>query len=199
MSDINKQQMIDTMIRHPVIAAVRDDKQLEQAMQSSARIIFLLAGSINNLSERCHQLKAANRLVFLHLDLVAGLKPDQEGIRYVAGQIKPHGIITTRPAGIKWARAAGLLTVQRIFLLDSSALQDGSRHIKSSHPDLVEVLPGVADKAIKMAVDLFDRPLIAGGLISERSEVLKALGAGALAVSTGQAALWNLANIDPEH
>ncbi len=198
MPDISKQQMIDIMIRHPVIAAVRDDKQLHQAMLSSARIIFLLAGSINNLAERCRLLKAANRLCFLHLDLVAGLKPDQEGVLFIARQIRPHGIITTRPASIKWARAAGLLTVQRIFLLDSSALQDGSRHIKASDPDLVEVLPGVADKAISMAVSLFDRPLIAGGLISERSEILKALGAGALAVSTGEPELWNLADFEQE-
>ena len=191
MTRITRQQMIDTMIRHPVIAAVRDDKQLYQALAEQVKIIFLLAGSINNLAMRCQQLQQAQRLCFLHIDLIGGLKPDQEGIQFIAEQMRPHGIITTRPAAIKWARQAGLLTVQRIFLLDSSALSDGRRHIKNSNPDLVEVLPGVSEKAIRLAVETFDRPLIAGGLISEKAEIVHALSAGALAVSTGNPGLWH--------
>jgi glycerol uptake operon antiterminator len=90
------------------------------------------------------------------------------------------------------AQNLGLLAVQRIFLLDSSALRDGEANVRSCRPDLVEVLPGVAVQAIRLAVDAFDRPLIAGGLIRTREEVMAALGAGALAVSTGERALWSL-------
>ena len=188
----HEQKLIDSMIRHPVIAAVRNVSEVQQALASPVKIIFLLAGSINDLASTCQLITETGKTCFLHLDLIAGLKPDQSGIQYIAEQVRPGGIITTRPAGIKWAKAAGLLTVQRIFLLDSTALHDGRRNIRTCRPDLVEVLPGVAETAIRMAVQQFERPLIAGGLISQRSEVLAALAAGALAVSTGKRELWTL-------
>lgn len=189
---MDKQQLIDSIIQHPVIAAVRSPEQLDQALQSPVRIVFVLSGSINDLADICDRIGKSGRGSFLHIDLLEGLRPDQQGIKYLADMIRPTGIITTRPACVRWARAAGLLTVQRIFLLDSTALDDGRRNILSCRPDLVEVLPGVADKAIRLAVEAFDCPLIAGGLISSRQEIMAALTAGALAVSTGNKKLWQL-------
>ncbi len=120
------------------------------------------------------------------------MRDDAAGIRFVADQIRPDGIISTRPAAVRQARHAGLLTIQRIFLIDSSALEDGRRHMQSSQPDLVEVLPGISASAIRLAAGCFNRPLIAGGLISQRAEVMDALRAGALAVSTGHPDLWSM-------
>lgn len=189
---MNQQQLIDEIIANPVIAAVRDDRHLEQALVSPVGTVFLITGSINTLGESCRRLLASGRHCFLHVDLIDGLRPDQQGISYIASQFHPTGIITTRPACVKWAQSLGLLAVQRIFLLDSSALQDGIRHVLACQPDLVEVLPGVSTKVISLAVREFKRPLIAGGLINTREEIFAALGAGALAVSTSETALWNL-------
>lgn len=189
---MDKQQLIDSMISHPVIAAVRSPGQLDQALNSPVRIVFILSGSINDLADICARIRDSGRSSLLHIDLLEGLRPDQQGIRFLADTVRPTGIITTRPACVRWARSAGLLTVQRIFLLDSTALDDGKRNIAACHPDLVEVLPGVAEKAIQMAVKQFACPLIAGGLISSRQEIMAALSAGALAVSTGSTKLWQL-------
>jgi len=189
---MKKQNLIDEFIQNPVIAAVRDDRQLELAIASKAGTIFLLAGSINNLAQACATIKLARRLCFLHADLIEGLRPDQQGLRFIAEHLKPTGIITTKPACVKWAQALGLSTVQRIFMLDSTAVQDGLRNIQACQPDLVEIMPGVSEKAIRLACEHFNRPLIAGGLISSPDEVRAALAAGALAVSTSQASLWEL-------
>ncbi len=189
---MEQQQLLDDIIANPVIAAVRSSRLLEQALSGQARIIFLLSGSINDLADQCRQIRQSGRLCFLHVYLVDGLRPDQQGLRYVAEQIGPTGIITTKPACVKWAQSFGLFTVQRIFLLDSVALQEGARHIEACRPDLAEVMPGVADKAIRLAAAAFKRPLIAGGLISTREEIFAALSAGALGVSTGCPDLWNL-------
>lgn len=192
MLDLSVEQFTDRLIRHPVIAAVRSPAQLELALQSPVRTIFLLAGSIVDLAATCRRIHDSRRAGLLHLDLIDGLKPDAAGIRFIAEQIRPDGIISTRPAAVRQARQAGLLTIQRIFLIDSSALTDGRRHMQSSQPDLVEVLPGISPAAIRLAASQFERPLIAGGLISQRSEVMDALRAGALAVSTGQPDLWSM-------
>lgn len=190
MLDRSAEAFMDQLIRHPIIAAVRSQAQLELALRSPVRTIFLLAGSIVDLAATCQRIRQSERAALLHLDLIDGLKPDAAGIRFVAEQIQPSGIISTRPAAVRQARQTGLLTIQRLFLIDSSALDDGCRHIQSSQPDLVEVLPGISAAAIALAAKRFDRPLIAGGLISRRSEVMDALRAGALAVSTGQSDLW---------
>lgn len=189
---MNQQQLIDEMVSNPIIAAVRDDRLIEQALASKAGTVFLLSGTINNLSTACRAIIQAGRLCFLHIDLIEGLRPDQQGLRFIAEQLRPTGIITTKPACIKWAQNLGLSTVQRIFMLDHAALQDGLRNIQACQPDLVEIMPGVSEKAIRLACEYFKRPLIAGGLVSTAEDVRLALGAGALAVSTSEAALWEL-------
>lgn len=189
---MNKQILFDEFIQNPVIAAVRDSEQLERALAGRAGTIFLLAGTINELDQSCRRINESMRRCFLHVDLIEGLRPDQQGIRFVAEQLQPTGIITTKPACVKWARGFGLFSVQRIFMLDSTAVQDGLRHIEACNPDLVEIMPGVSEKALQLAARYFHRPLIAGGLVSSREEVYAALAAGALAVSTSCAELWNL-------
>lgn len=189
---MNQQQLIDEFIQSPVIAAVRDGVQLDRALHGGVRTVFLLGGSVNELAASCKKVLDNGRICFLHVDLIEGLRPDQQGIRFVAQQFKPTGIITTKQACVRWARGFDLFCVQRIFMLDSTAVQDGLRLIESCNPDLVEILPGAAEKVIRLAAEHFKRPLIAGGLVSSREEVYAALAAGALAVSTSCEALWNL-------
>jgi glycerol uptake operon antiterminator len=63
--------------------------------------------------------------------------------------------------------------------------------VKSSRPDAVEVMPGIIPKIIdKLSMEL-NYPIIAGGLISEVTEIHEALQAGALAVSSGNPKMWN--------
>lgn len=189
---MEQQQLLDEIIANPVIAAVRGEAALDRALAGPVRTVFLLSGTINGLADQCRRITDSGRLCFLHVDLVEGLRPDQAGLHFVAEQIRPTGIITTKPNCVRWAQSAGLHTVQRIFLLDSVALQDGIRHVQACQPDLVEVLPGIAEKAIRLACQSFGRPLIAGGLIRSREEIFSALSAGALGVSTGSPELWQL-------
>jgi len=188
---MEQQQLLDSMIEHPIIAAVRTDGERELALKSQVRTIFLLAGDIGSLSSQVREIHAAGKWCFVHLDLIHGLRPDLAGIRFVAEQIGPEGIISTRPACIRWAHQVGLMAIQRIFLLDSTAIQEGCDSIAKAQPDLVEVLPGLADKAVQMAAAAFKVPLIAGGLIMDKDSIYAALSAGALAVSSGTVSLWS--------
>ncbi len=64
--------------------------------------------------------------------------------------------------------------------------------IAASRPDAIEVLPGVIPKVIEDLTERSDLPIIAGGLISDKEEVMRALEAGSLAVSGGNTELWDL-------
>ncbi len=189
---MNQQNLLDILAQNPVIAAVRDAGQLNAALAQKTKVVFLLSGSINSLADDVQALKSLGLIVFLHVDLIDGLRPDQQGMRFVADVLKPSGIISTKPACIKWARGLDLLSIQRIFMLDSTAVANGLRNIEACQPDLVEILPGVSERLITLANQSFCRPLIAGGLIQNRDEIYKALAAGALAVSTSAEPLWAL-------
>ena len=59
-------------------------------------------------------------------------------------------------------------------------------------PDYVEILPGVIPRVIAELAHGMNTPLIAGGLIKTKEEVVAALGAGAVAVSTTAESVWAL-------
>ena len=78
-----------------------------------------------------------------------------------------------------------------MFLMDTQSLINGVRLLRASECDMVEVLPGLAPKAIRFMRGELAKPIIAGGMVTTLAEVRSALAAGALAVSTSSAELWN--------
>ena len=163
-----------------VIAAVRSEEDFEAVAKSPARMVFLLQGNICKLSEQCRMLREAGKQVFLHMDLVDGLKGDDSGMKFASREFHLTGIISTKATCLKLAKEVGLLAIQRVFMLDTSALKTGVLHAKNCKPDFVEVLPGKE----------FQVPIIAGGLISNWEDVEGAISAGAAAVSSSHRELW---------
>lgn len=57
-------------------------------------------------------------------------------------------------------------------------------------PDAVEILPGLMPKIIKKLCSTVNVPIIAGGLISDKEDVMNALTAGAVAISVTNQRVW---------
>ena len=113
----------------------------------------------------------------------------------VAGQtrrVAAAGIISTKPALIRRARELGLCAVQRFFVLDSIALENLKRQLENTRPDSIEILPGVMPKVIRRITGFARVPVIAGGLISDKEDIIAALDAGAAAISSTNPAIWFL-------
>lgn len=180
------------LVENPIIAAIRSDEDLEKAIQSNVLIVFVLYGSIINIKHICEKLRDAGKIVFVHVDLIEGLKGDYIGLTFIQECGQPYGIITTKPTNIKKAKQLGLCTIQRIFIVDSLSLQTGIKNIQSVLPDAVEVMPGIASKIIKSMESAVHVPIIAGGLIQNKKDVIESIGAGAIAISTTKESLWNL-------
>ena len=164
----------------PVIAAVRDEKALEQSLSSEVGIVFLLGFDII--------------IPVVHLDLVAGLSPREEAVRYLREKTAAGGIITTKANLILCAQHMGLGTIQRVFMLDGMALKTITQQKRNGpYPDLVEILPGVLDgRVLRRIGNELDIPFICGGLIHDREDVMNALNAGALAVSSSSPTVWKM-------
>ena len=187
-----KNDFLQRLEARPVIAAVRDPKDLETAVRSRAAAVFLLGGSLMTLPGNVERAKASGKYVFVHLDLCDGLGKDAAAVDWIALAVRPDGLISTRQQLLRRAREHGLMTIQRLFLMDSESLRSGVKLISSAPPDLVEVLPGLVPKAIVRLKEELRLPVIAGGMITERREVEEAIRAGALAVSTSAPELWRL-------
>ena len=128
----------------------------------------------------------------VHVDLVTGLGGKEVAADYVKQFTAADGIITTKPPLIKRGKELSLCTVLRYFLIDSMALENIRNQQHMVRPDFIEVLPGLMPKVIRKICRTFRIPIIAGGLITDKEDVVAALSAGAIAVSTTNQDVWRM-------
>ncbi|MFL0268972.1 glycerol-3-phosphate responsive antiterminator [Candidatus Clostridium radicumherbarum] len=182
----------ELLINNPVVAAIKNDEQLESALNSSVHIVFVLYGNILNIKDICEKLKNKGKLVFVHVDMIDGLKGDSKGIEFIKHYADPYGIISTRPSNIKYGKQLGLSTIIRVFAIDSLSLDTGIKNVHTVMPDAVEVMPGIASKIIRAMEKEVHLPIIAGGLIQTKKDIMDSLSAGAVAISTTAISLWDI-------
>ncbi|WP_340251298.1 glycerol-3-phosphate responsive antiterminator [Brevibacillus borstelensis] len=175
---------------NPVIAATEQD-QLAAAMASSVSAILLMYAKLTRLMEEAETFTQASKPIFVHTDLMNGLANDKESCRFLSRHIRPAGIVTTKGPMIRVAKKEGLLTIQRVFLIDSSSLQNTIRNVQENQPDAIEIMPGIAPSIIPYIKEQLSQPIILGGLIWTRKQVQEALAHGADAVSLSRSELWN--------
>lgn len=176
---------------NPVIGAIRNEKDFEVVINCDVKMVFVLYGNIINIQDICEKLKRNNKIVFVNLDMIEGLKGDRFGVEFIKEKVKPHGIISTNSHVLKHARNLGLFTIQRLFILDSISIETGVSIAKTIKPDAIEILPGIAYKAVELIKDRVSQPLITGGLIYSQKDAVKALVAGVLGISTSSRDLWD--------
>jgi glycerol uptake operon antiterminator len=90
------------------------------------------------------------------------------------------------------ARNLGLITIQRLFMLDSLSIQTGIKMVNVNRPDLIEIMPAILPKVILRVKQESTIPIIAGGMVETKEEIIELLKVGATAVSTSKSALWFL-------
>lgn len=176
----------------PVIAAVKDDAGLDKAIASECKIIFLLYGNVCNVGTLVQRAKDAGKMIYVHVDLVDGLSSREVAVSFIKSNTNANGIISTKPAIVKAAKEQGLVAVQRFFLIDSLALANFNKYKDAGWADMIEIMPAVMPKVIKKLAATSDVPIIAGGLISDKEDVILALQSGAMAVSTTNQEVWEM-------
>ena len=180
-------EIMDCLEQDPVIAAVGNDKW-QRALESPAKVIFYMSADLLTLEERVKQAHNAEKYVMVHMDMAEGIGRDRTGLRFLKN-CGVDGVISTKGQLIRGAKELGLFTVQRFFAVDSAGVESLGEMLRSTMPDVMEIMPGVVTKVIARFAAT-GIPVIAGGLIQTKNEVTDALGAGATAVSTGQPELW---------
>jgi glycerol uptake operon antiterminator len=183
---------LERIYDQPIIGAISTPQDLRGLDEAPCQVYFILNGDISTLSQMVKEILSKGKCVFVHIDLCQGLKNDASGLRFLQEQIQPTGIITTKGSLIQEAKKLGLATIQRLFLLDTKNLESGMVSIKKYQPDAVEVLPGGLTKVTKLIVEQSKIPVITGGLILDKDDVIASLQAGAVGVSTSLRKLWTI-------
>lgn len=175
---------------NPIIAACRQDR-ITDAVESRASLILLMNGTINRLVSPQFQEMSRAKPILVHIDLVKGLSGDREAIQFIRDFVRPAGIVSTKSSTLRAARKEGLPAIQRVFLIDSMSLDLSIESIRENGPLAVELMPGIATEAISEIKEALGIPIIAAGLIRREDQILRALTAGADAISTSTEELWN--------
>jgi len=183
--DVRK--IISLLEQDPVIAAVGDDK-FDDALQHPGKVIFYLSADLLTIGEKVEAAHKNGKVLMVHMDLAEGIGKDRTGVAYLA-KCGADGIISTKSNLIRYAKEQELVAIQRCFALDSRGLDSIGEALRNTAPHLVEIMPGVIPKAISKFAKS-NVPVIAGGLLQTKAEVMEALDAGATAVSTGSKELW---------
>ncbi len=178
--------------QNPIVAAIKNPQELAACLESECQIVFVLYGDILHIDEITGQIQKAGKRAVVHVDLIEGLAPKDVAIDFIAQKTCADGIISTKPNLIKYAKSRDLFTVHRFFILDSIALANVAKNLPTNSADAIEIIPGVMPKVIRKVVQSTAKPVIAGGLIADKEDVMHALQAGATAVSSTNRAVWSL-------
>lgn len=175
-----------------ILPAARRIKDLEKLLNASFEYMVLLDSHVGELKSLVDLANSHGKKLLLHADLIEGLKNDEAAAEFLCQSIKPAGLISTRSSVILKAKQNKMLAIQRLFLLDSNALEKSYTLLERTQPDYIEVLPGIMPEMIKEVHQKAGIPIFAGGLIRSVHDVELALAAGATAVTTSNMELWKI-------
>ncbi|RAO99865.1 hypothetical protein PW5551_01295 [Petrotoga sp. 9PW.55.5.1] len=182
----------DLIVENTIIPAVRNLNDFEDALKAKSPVIFLLTGSLLDLENIMLQVKKSKKVLMINVDLLEGIASDKKSVEFLATKKLCNGIISTKNNVIRSAMKENLLAIQRVFLIDSGSLKSIKSFIeKSSLPDAFEILPAIAAPYFIENIRT-DVPIIAGGLINKKEDVINLFEKGAKAISSSTKELWQI-------
>ncbi|PAB60093.1 glycerol-3-phosphate responsive antiterminator [Anaeromicrobium sediminis] len=176
---------------NPIIPGVKDDPGLESVLTSDCKIVFILYGNILNIGEIVKKIKDSGKMAFVNVDLLEGVSHREIVIQYLKKHTEADGILSGKASMLKAAKAQGFFTIHRLFLIDSMSFHNLDRQVEISKPDCIEILPGWP-KVISWVAEKSHMPIIAGGLVCDKDDVIAALKAGATAISSTNVGVWSM-------
>ena len=185
-----KKEFKEALEDSPIIAAIKDDEGLKKCIESDSCVIFILYGDVITIPDIVSTIKEAGKIAMVHIDLISGLSSKEITVDFLKKYTQADGIITTKPNLIKHAKELGFYTILRLFLIDSMAYENIDRHIKTSKPDVIEVLPALMPKIISKVCRLSPIPVIAGGLVSDKEDIMSILDTGVTSISSTNEKVW---------
>ncbi|WP_449537996.1 glycerol-3-phosphate responsive antiterminator [Ferdinandcohnia sp. Marseille-Q9671] len=173
-----------------ILPASTTVKEFEYFLRSKYEIGVFTEIHIAQLKHINKLAKQYDKKMIYHVDMIHGIKNDEYATEFICQEFRPYGLISTKSSVIQKAKQKGVYAIQRMFLIDTHALEKSYKLIEKNKPDYIEVLPGAMPWMIREVKERLNIPVLAGGLIRTREEVEGALEAGATAITTSKRELW---------
>ncbi|SFH93803.1 glycerol uptake operon antiterminator [Tindallia magadiensis] len=191
---MTKSKFLETLEISPINAAIKKEEDLNDLIGLDLSFVFVLSSDIIRLEDIVKKLQKQGKFPFVHTDMLTGMASNPILVDYFYKKFgNSCGILTTKNSIVEAAVRKDIRVVQRVFLIDSISVEVNIRSLKKNTPDAIEVMPGVIPKGIRfLKKEMKSIPIIAGGLVETKEEIMEALKAGGVGVSTTKKALWTL-------
>lgn len=181
----------DILKSGPLMIASSKIEDLKEAINSNVGAVMLVEAKLNELLEEEFRKLKKKKPIFIDIDLLKGLSNDKEGIDFIKKYVNPAGIVSTKSSVIKSAKKRDLITIQRIFIIDTKSLNKALESVKENDPDIVEIMPALACSIVAVIKELTNKPVIISGLVNSKEQILDGLNSGADGISFGKKDLWD--------
>ena len=182
------------------LLSVSDQQKIIPVIESRTELLRVLnASQISTILLRhCNLLDLKPILVhalkrdvalYVNVDHIDGIHPDNAGLRFLAQQLHIAGIVSSNPRILSLGKSMELETIQRLFAVDSTGLESALETVDSQLVDLLDISPALVIPYVVSHTEL-PLPFIGSGLISTHQQVQSVLRAGALRVMTARPELY---------
>jgi len=183
------QSMIDILKNQICVPVVPSMKRLEKFIETDLVVCILQDIHISLLEHMIKTLHDNNKLALVHIDMVHGISSDEHGAEFLCQRLRADGVISSKTRIIETTKKNKKIAIQRMFLIDSKSIERGIETLQKSQPDIVEVMPAIAYKIIPYIKSKINMPLIGGGLLKSKEDILQGLEAGCMAFTVSDLCL----------
>lgn len=183
------QPMIDILKKQICVPVVPSMKRLEKFIETDLVVCILQDIHISLLEHMIKTLHDNNKLALVHIDMVHGISSDEHGVEFLCQRLRADGVISSKTRIIETTKKNKKIAIQRMFLIDSKSIERGIETVQKSQPDIVEVMPAIAYKIIPYIKSKISMPLIGGGLLKSKEDILQGLEAGCMAFTVSDLCL----------
>ena len=175
-----------------VIPVVENRTQFAQVLETTCVGAILLRHC--NLFDLVTLLERAYRygyMMYASMDHIDGIHADHAGLRYIAQRLHITGIVSNHPKILSIGKTFGLETIQRVFAVDSTGLENALESVDTQQVDILDISPAlVIPSILPLLSTMLPLPFMGSGLISTSERVQAVLRAGALGVTVTRPELW---------
>lgn len=177
------------MFNQFVIPAISTHQAMRHFFKTDLEIGILMNFQLAQLEGLIADMRAHQKKIFVHLELIKGLSNDEFGAIYLIQNFGIDGIITTKPRVIELCKKRHTFSIMRFFLKDTLSLNQSLEMMKHYQPDAVELLPAIPHM-VNLVKPHHDLPIFLGGLIKTQEELEEAKKSGAVGITTSAESLW---------
>lgn len=178
--------------KQTVIPSSLNGRHLHRACKCKSDIVLLSGVNIGNLATFVKEIHYEKKLAFAHIDITGGFRPDDMGISLLKNMFHLDGVVSTNMHALSKAKAIGLETVYRLFLLDSRSLERAESVLRANICSAIEILPSgyALSEVQEIRKHVGDTDLIAGGFVRTQNDIDSIFASGFAGVTTSNQDLW---------